>query len=72
MHSVLITARLKMRFGVSRMMPGNNVIVRVTHSWDGTMNVFTFDDMASARTWVENFYSDCDISEHENIIEVYF
>lgn len=71
MPSVSITARLKMRFGVSDMSD-SNVIVRVTHSWDGTTNVFTFDDMASARAWVENFYSDCDISEHENIIEVYF
>ena len=50
----------------------DNVIVRVTHSWDATTNVFTFDDMASARAWVENFYSDCDIKEYENIIAVYF
>ena len=62
--------RLKMKFG--EMIQMSSVIVRVTHSWDGTTNVFTFDDMASAHAWVENFYSDCDISEQENIIEVYF
>ena len=71
MPSVSITARLKMRFGVSDM-PDNKITVRVTHSWDGSVSFFEFDDMESAREWVDNFYSDCEIREFSNLIEVYF
>lgn len=71
MPLVLIIALLKMRFGVSDMSD-SNVIVRVTHSWDSSVSVFEFEDMASANAWVENFYSDCEITRTENIIEVYF
>ncbi len=48
------------------------IIVDITHSWDMHVSTFEFGTMEEARTWVDEYFSDCDIVETENRIEVFY
>lgn len=56
-----------MKFGVNNM-----ITVEVTHSWDMHVSTFEFETIDDAKTWVDEYYSDCDIVETENRIEVLY
>ena len=48
------------------------ITVRITQSWDNLVITHEFSSMEEARSYVAEYYSDCDITYGDELISVYF